>query len=140
CLDSGTAPETKAGRRGSVGAGVECDLLLRKSCRYRLCDLGLQRLVPGDLRIDDLEADRCLRPDLLAAGKEIAPIALADPLRGAVEVFLAARLQRGKTSDIAGPAQAVDRILDREQRRRVDGLANKQPFGDQTFPDHAEEF
>ena len=73
--------------------------------------------------IDDAEADGGRRADLAAAGEEAGPTALPDPGFQHRQTASAARDQRRQTPQVLGPAQPVQRILDRQHRRRVDGLA-----------------
>src|SRR5450631_138498 len=73
-LDGRAAPDTKAGRRIPVGADVKGGLFLFEQTFKRFREGGLARMWKRrDGRVDNLEADACIRPDPWIGREEIHP-------------------------------------------------------------------
>src|SRR4051794_26459341 len=123
-LDGGAAPEPQAGRRVAVARDVVGDLLLGEQLGHVLDEgllrLGVQR---GEGGVGDGEADRGWRADLGPRRQEAGPAAALDEGLDHAEVAPGPLDERRQAADALGPGEAVERVLDREHRGGVDGLA-----------------
>src|SRR3954451_6411374 len=72
----------------------------------------------------DPQANRRAGTGCGVARQEVGPAAL--PLGGSLKVHLRSADEFGQSANRLSPAQAIDGILNRQHRRRVDGLALEQ--------------
>ena len=76
-----------------------------------------------DGRIDDLQADRRVGARRRIGGQVLDPRRALDPVVEHSRVGVGARAQRRQAADGLRPSQRIEIVLQRQHRRRVDGLA-----------------
>src|ERR1051326_6700952 len=119
-----TAPDAQSRRRVAMGGDVVGDALLlqlgSQAFGERRLPVGGKR---GDRRSEYLEADRGVGARARIFREEIPPRGARGPPGDDRGIGIGSRDQLRKTADRLRPLQAVEVILDAEQRGRVDGLA-----------------